>query len=227
MGGDRKQPVLRKAVARPDDGPKDSATADAPLAADEARRSVPGGVPAHLATGNAERVGLDAADTSAPSAVVGAKALRFTPALSLFVRGQPETQGSLKIVGRGAAARIVDSNGPALARWRNNVQGRLMEAWRPRQPLAGALALEVTFYIQAVAGVRKIYPWMRDPETGMYWVATNGWKDTDKLARAIGDAAKLAGVVADDGLIVDLHSRKFWASPPDTPPGVQIELRVL
>lgn len=143
--------------------------------------------------------------------------------LNLFIRGNPETQGSLKVVGRlGESARIVDSNGKALAAWRNNVQAELMQAWRPNKPIAGAVRVDYVFYAQTK--IRRIYPWMRDPETGLYRMATNGVKDADKLARTIGDALTLAGVVADDGLIVDVRSRKFFAAPPDTPPGVQIQL---
>ncbi len=167
---------------------------------------------------------------TAPSAVQGpiastARAGSNAPdpgrCVSFFVAGQPETQGSLRTM-RG---RIIDANDKALARWRGFVWTTARAAWDFRPPILDrAVEVDLTFY---VISDRRRSPLWWDPDAKLYRLATVGRKDVDKLVRAVFDGITESKLWKDDGLVFEVRARKFFASPPDTPPGVLVKLRVL
>ncbi len=190
--------------------------------------------------------GLHHAAPAAPSAALGASSpLRFTPApsvlegtlskpgpaLSIFVRGLPAPQGSMTTRrggftdknGKYHGAKLKASNEAELESWRGQVWTQCFAAWAGRPKIVNrCVAVDLTFYVMKSRGRE---PWMLDPETGLYRLAE--MPDLDKLARAVLDGITFGKVWADDKLCTDLSARAYFASPPDVPPGCQIELRVL
>lgn len=131
---------------------------------------------------------------------------------AVVVSGVPIPQGSKTVVpGRkGRRAYLRDSNGKTLKPWRKRVR---------------AAAEDATRYIDTVAGPVQV--WVRftfDRPASHYRTGRNAhllrngapaWptskNDVDKLQRAIFDALTDAKVWVDDGQVVDVRARKFWA----------------
>jgi crossover junction endodeoxyribonuclease RusA len=100
------------------------------------------------------------------------------------VTGHPITQGSMRSVGKG---RMLHSN-PKLDAWRREIAFSANKAHPDRKPWDGGVALHASF----------VFKDGKDRK---------GWRDTDKLARAVMDA--LTGVTyADDSQVVLLVSEK-------------------
>jgi Holliday junction resolvase RusA-like endonuclease len=137
--------------------------------------------------------------------------------------GDPQPQGSkIPMLIRapdtkaGWRAGLRDDNSATLKAWRDGVisSARAVtlagQAW---SPLAGPLTTDLIFTMKRPASApktREIQPAVRP--------------DVDKLERAVNDALKLGGVIADDSLIVDhgIGPRKVypyderwpWCTPP-------------
>ncbi len=147
--------------------------------------------------------------------------------LSFFVAGIPVPQGSMKgFVVNGRA--VVTADNKKTRPWRQDVAAAAEEA-AFRFPGDTPIAVYLTFYMprpknhygtgRNTAQLRASAPPF--PTTK---------PDVDKLARAILDALKTAGVYRDDAQVVDLVTHKVydagrpgvqvhvWVVPPPTPP---------
>jgi Holliday junction resolvase RusA-like endonuclease len=149
-----------------------------------------------------------------------------TQAFALVVYGVPVPQGSMKSMvrphpyepgpnrlcrgGNRHVATVSDND--ALGAWRERVKLEATFAARratPKlEPIDRACALFVTFYLPRPKSLPKRVEF---PETK---------PDLDKLARAIGDALKDAGVVAEDSRFVDNCTFKRFGDRPCAAIGV-------
>lgn len=134
------------------------------------------------------------------------------PTWELRVVGDPAPKGSWDIMpsNRGVTIRgerlyrirdmhLEPQNGPKLARWTHAIELAVLEAGRPRKPIANAaVSVAGTFFLAR-------------PRTTKYPDAPLGPPDLDKLERALGDVLKRAGYYADDSQIVAWDIRKAWA----------------
>jgi Holliday junction resolvase RusA-like endonuclease len=111
--------------------------------------------------------------------------------VSFFVYGLPAAQGSKRHVGKG----IMVETSKNLPSWRAAVIEYAQKAYAG-PPLDGALELTVTFW----------FPRPKSAKKGARWKTTA--PDVDKLARAVGDALKIAGTIVDDARIVRLVVEK-------------------
>lgn len=126
--------------------------------------------------------------------------------LSFVVLGQPQPQGSHRIVPVGKRHRITDSN-EHLPDWRHSVTtgARIAMAGEGTWggPLSGPVRLTVDFWLRrplAAPKTRDVHP-TRKP-------------DTSKLIRAVEDACTDAGVWVDDAQVVSIRSIKRYAVGP-------------
>ena len=135
--------------------------------------------------------------------------------LFVHVRGIPIPQGSMRGFVRAGHVALTSDN-PRLRSWRNDLAAALFAA-REGLPMIGAVKLTVEFFLPRPAGHfgrRGLLPSAPALPIGAR-------DDLDKLVRAIGDAATVAGVWRDDGQVVDCRSSKDWAEPEEGP-GVRI-----
>ncbi len=93
---------------------------------------------------------------------------------------------------------------------RNEVIRHLHQAWTG-DPLDCAVKLSAKFYFQRP---KSHYGTGRNWDTLKTSAPEHHIQvpDTDKLIRLLADALTIAGVIADDRLIVDTRGRKFWTS---------------
>lgn len=124
--------------------------------------------------------------------------------VNFYVEGRPAPQGSKKSVGRG---RFVEAS-------------KYLPAWRAAVVSAARLAyagepINVPCRLRVIVFLDK-------PKKPKFDVAPAVMPDVDKLARAIGDALKIAGLIEDDQLIVSLEIDKMWAV--DRPQGAWISI---
>ena len=121
----------------------------------------------------------------------------------LFIAGEPAPQGS-KSVGRNG--QLYESS-KKVAPWRRAVADAV-----------GAITFEkfetpvevwATFYLTRPRSVKRLLPHVPP--------------DLDKLERGLNDALTIAGVWADDSLIVRAHAQKFYAD--DRPSGCHVIVR--
>lgn len=124
--------------------------------------------------------------------------------VNFYVEGRPAPQGSKKSVGRG---RFVEAS-------------KYLPAWRAAVVSAARLAysgepINVPCRLRVIVFLDK-------PKKPKFDVAPAVMPDVDKLARAIGDALKIAGLIEDDQLIVSLEIDKMWAV--DKPQGAWISI---
>lgn len=209
--------------ARPLDGPKAIALSGDVLFEPAVVDSIGVGRGTHTpaSAGNDRTAGCTAVQGLTPTAPSAVQGTPLPRSVSFFVAGNPVTQGSLRVV-RG---RIIDANQAELARWRGFVWTTARAAWNFRPPILDRpVEVDLTFY---VISDRRRSPLWRDPETGLYRLATVGRKDVDKLIRAVFDGITESKLWKDDGLVTEVRARAFFASPPDTPPGVLVKLREL
>lgn len=131
----------------------------------------------------------------------------------VFVTGHPKTKGSLEVV----TTKHVREK-PGSSRWRALVADRLRADMLGRDiwaevsaeglagPYAGRVGVLIVSYLQP--------PARRVPMTAQEvreWLCGQYSSDVDKLARNVLDAAVDAGVIVDDGQVVDLYSHKRLA----------------
>ncbi len=124
--------------------------------------------------------------------------------VNFYVEGRPAPQGSKKSVGRG---RFVEAS-------------KYLPAWRAAVVSAARLAysgepINVPCRLRVIVFLDK-------PKKPKFDVAPAVMPDVDKLARAIGDALKIAGLIEDDQLIVSLEIDKMWAV--DKPQGAWVSI---
>jgi Holliday junction resolvase RusA-like endonuclease len=143
--------------------------------------------------------------------------------LEIVVYGDPQTQGnktpfSILVPHRGEKTRVyILQDGRKMRIMTNLVEGRSNEArkrfqdWRENVKLEaqasarrqgiptldGPLAFTGTWFLRRPKSVRTEYP---DKDL-----------DLDKLARAVWDSLKDAGVIVNDSRFVDQHGFKRWA----------------
>src|SRR6266705_2131176 len=145
----------------------------------------------------------------------GVPYLRSVPVLTFARHGLPISQGSksFKGISRSGRAIMVESS-KALKPWRNQIQAAIRLAVSMRTgasppldggfPLLGPLAVELVFTMRKPVGA---------PKTRRTWPIV--YPDVDKCARAVLDAATLAGLWGDDSQVVDLRAWKVY--PLETP----------
>ena len=125
---------------------------------------------------------------------------------SIFVPGDPVTQGSKRLVGRmWGKPRMIEDRAKDLKAWREKVATLAMVAYRkalredgqaPTVLIDGPVEVWATFYLRPPKRLTCFFPRTKP--------------DGDKLMRAVGDA--LTGVVwTDDARVVDGHARKRYA----------------
>lgn len=124
------------------------------------------------------------------------------------VYGLPAPQGSKTAI-RNKASKVVGSreSSKAVAPWRQELAGKAREYVAEHGCLDGPLVLDVVFRFPMGSSARKA-----DRERG--WAPKSTMPDYDKLARAVGDSLKSAGLIKDDARIVDARIRKVdvWES---------------
>lgn len=116
--------------------------------------------------------------------------------IQAFIPGIPQPQGSKAAFQRGGKIVMVESN-RKLPAWRKLVTEKLEAANASCQPLEGAVALDVMFFLPRPKSVTRLYPSVKP--------------DLDKLCRAINDSATDAGVVSDDSQVVEIVAYKCYA----------------
>lgn len=138
--------------------------------------------------------------------------------LHITVPGVPESQGSLRHVGRG---RLIAQNEGRLKAWRSAVEAAAREAWAGTDPLDGPCKVRLTFRLPRPAGhygTGRNADRLR-PSAPNY---PERKKDLDKLIRAVFDALTYAAVWTDDSRAVQVLALKMYAD--HRPPGVTIHL---
>lgn len=143
--------------------------------------------------------------------------------LVLVVRGKPISQGSMRAVAAGVL-RHQDST--ALKQWRDAItREALVACGRTWVPCDAAVEVDVTFTVPPLASTPTDRP---TPSTG--------YRDLDKLERAVGDAMCPSDptrfrVYSSDMRICDWHPHRTYPRPvhthPDAldEPGVVIRVR--
>jgi Holliday junction resolvase RusA-like endonuclease len=134
------------------------------------------------------------------------------PALSVFVRGLPAPQGSMKAFRHHATGRVVVMHQATkrLRDWRQAVAFVLQAAW-PMAPLEGPVCVNIVFELLRPASVSA----RRRPRPSVK-------PDIDKLARSVLDA--MTGIVyRDDAQIVSAQLEKRYGPEP----GVHISVTPL
>lgn len=135
----------------------------------------------------------------------GGLVITATVLLELHVDGDPVSQGNHRIAPHG---HLYDAAGDALDVWRAVIA---IEA-RKMQRRAGLPTLDEPVGIDATFRIRR-------PRSPRFPDHPATHPDLDKLQRACGDALVQAGLLRDDGRIVDWHARKRWA---DVRPGLDL-----
>jgi Holliday junction resolvase RusA-like endonuclease len=147
-------------------------------------------------------------------------------ALLIVVRGDPVTQGSKRArparrkgaggewVYTGKVAMVEsgdDHHKERLKSWRQDVVANAAEAMAGREAMAGAVAIRATFTLKRPRGHYGTgrNAQMLKPSAPAFPAG----KDWDKLARAVGDALKAAGVYGDDSQVTDAHVAKRYQLP--------------
>lgn len=125
-------------------------------------------------------------------------------AVSFFVIGIPQPQGSKTGFVQGGRAVIVDKNPKLLKPWRAEIARVAAAAWAeygPGAPLDGAVRVEATFVFERPKSVKREHPSVRP--------------DVDKLARALLDGITDAATVwKDDSQVIRLDVAKRYGQAP-------------
>ena len=143
--------------------------------------------------------------------------------LEFTVNGVPGAQGSKRHVGNGV---MVESS-KKVKPWRSDVKAAAEAAHLASDEwdrATGAVGVQVTFRF---ARPKSHYRTGRNAavlrDDAPIYVTSHSSGDLDKLVRSTGDALTAAGVIADDSLIVAVHSFKVYAASHEAP-GADIEL---
>jgi crossover junction endodeoxyribonuclease RusA len=140
----------------------------------------------------------------------------------ITVYGTPAPQGSKRGFVVGNRAIIVDDNKPVLRTWRGDVK-KAAEETRSSM-LLQPVGVEIQF---SLARPRSHY---RTGKTTSHLLAgtapahPKGKPDVDKLARAVLDGLKAAGMYADDAQVIHLCATKSYALRGQAP-GAVITIR--
>jgi Holliday junction resolvase RusA-like endonuclease len=130
--------------------------------------------------------------------------------LAFVVPGVPVPQGSKKAFVIGRRAVIVDDNADKLKPWRAKVRDAAETALAGRPGFPDAVYVLLDFHMPRPPSVKRLRPSVRP--------------DIDKLTRSILDSLTDSGVLKDDGQVVSVHSKKFYA---DDEPHVAIKIGLL
>ncbi|GAW54704.1 RusA family crossover junction endodeoxyribonuclease [Nocardioides sp. PD653] len=146
--------------------------------------------------------------------------------IAIRVHGTPIPQGSKRIGRHGKRAVILDNNDDVLDPWRKHVKAQAADACRYHDTITGPVRVWLRFAFPRPGShyrTGRNAALIRD-SAPRYPVAKN---DLDKLQRAVLDALTDAEVWVDDGLVIDVHARKFYAGEHElapAKPGVEIIL---
>lgn len=122
--------------------------------------------------------------------------------IEIVVSGVPAPQGSKNAgVKKNGKPFLYDQGADKLRSWREAVSDAGAKVMDGGDPLDGPLYCEITF-------------WMPKPKTTKFKDFPAVKPDGDKLQRAVWDALKSAGVIADDARVVEWHGRKRWELAP-------------
>lgn len=127
--------------------------------------------------------------------------------IGLVVYGTPITQGS-KTKGRYS---MYDDNAKTLHPWRTKVRDQAADQCRYYDTLTGPIRAWLRFTFDRPPShyrTGRSTSHLLRPGAPAY---PTHLKDVDKLQRAVFDALTAANVWADDGLVVDVRARKFYA----------------
>ena len=146
--------------------------------------------------------------------------------IAFFVEGNPVPQPRhrTRVVHskRGPVAHTYEATGDhPIHTWKEAIawQARI---WRPTEPMAGPLSLELVFGLHAPASMircAKTDPHLRTEHA-------IGRSDIDNYAKAVMDVLTALRFWCDDNQITDLHARKYWRLP-DEPAGVRVTIHEL
>lgn len=131
----------------------------------------------------------------------------MSDAASFFVAGAPAPQGSKKAFVVGRRAHLVESAGDKLVSWREAVRSAAQDV-PTRFPRDTPLTVTLDFVLRLPASAPKLMP---------SWPTKR--PDIDKLVRATLDALVMAGTIADDAQVVDLHATKVYSGEDLAVPG--------
>jgi Holliday junction resolvase RusA-like endonuclease len=156
------------------------------------------------------------------TATPGAREHALMAEVVITVTGTPVPQGSKRGFVVGNRAVIVDDNKPVLRTWRGDVKKAAEETGSSM--LLQPVGVEIQF---SLARPRSHY--RTGKSTGHLLTGTapahpKGKPDVDKLARAVLDGLKAAGMYADDAQVIDLHAIKSYARRGQAP-GAVITIR--
>lgn len=140
----------------------------------------------------------------------------YLPFISFFVAGKAEPQGSSRAFVRNGRA-VVTSDNPKLKGWRKAVAGEAKAAMGEREPLAGPVSVEATFFMERPKSMWK-------KKTQDLRLPCSVIPDVDKLSRGLLDALAEGGVYANDSRVSELSATKYWRSRIDEP-GVLVVIR--
>jgi len=139
-------------------------------------------------------------------------------ALTIQVFGDPVPQGSKRAFpvyrGKGehreftGKVAVTDNAGARLAEWRHAIVVAARAGIGETAPLEGPVWLSLEF-------------WLRQPKRPKFALPATR-PDYEKLARAVGDALKAAGVYRDDGQVVTATISKRYTTGS---PGVVVTVR--
>lgn len=126
----------------------------------------------------------------------------MTAELVIDALGHPAPKGSKKCVGgRGKARHILVEMSPLLDDWTAAVvkHARARANLTGWATLTGPADVDIWAWFPRPKSVTRPYP------------SSRGVGDIDKIARSCLDAIVLAGVLADDSLVVDLHTHERYS----------------
>jgi crossover junction endodeoxyribonuclease RusA len=134
--------------------------------------------------------------------------------IEVRVLGTPAPQGSKRHVGRG----IIVESSKAVKPWREAIVGACERTGAAGARLDVPVDIRITFWLPRPASHRTPRGVLRASAP----LVPGKKPDLDKLERSTLDGLVQADVLADDSLVVTLHTRKRYAD--DTSPGAHIHI---
>lgn len=135
--------------------------------------------------------------------------------VAFTVTGTPVPQGSKVANHFGKGVR--DANAAKLRPWRDHVQAVAADACRYIDTYTGPVKVRLWFSIERPKSHYRTgrNAHLLKPDAPSLPVNK---RDVDKLQRAVFDSLTDAGVWTDDGLVVDVRARKFYAGEHELAP---------